>query len=127
MEKAELIKEIFLDSLFARRQKDRKGVYFPHYLYDNDPKKFFATFRYRFSKKDAVIVRVHINLYNEEDNVQIGLTHIRTVRGAKHTRTFYSSTRKIIGRGLDEIIADISPILGERLARAQVIYNEKQK
>lgn len=127
MEKTKLIEEIFLDSLFGRKQKERAGIYFPHCLFDDDPKKFFATFRYRFSKQDAIIVRVHINLYNEHDNVQLGLTHIKTVRGAKHTRTFYSNTRKILGRGLDEIIRDVAPVLAERLSKAQVIYNAKKK
>lgn len=127
MEMNQLIEEIFLDSLFGRKQKSRKGVYFPHYLYDGDPKKFFGTFRYRFSKKDAIIVRVEINLYNEENNVRLGLTHIKTVRGAKHTKTFYSKSSRILGRGVDEIIRDTAPILAERLMSAQRLYDAKQK
>lgn len=131
MDKQELIETIFLDSYFCKENKERDYEHYVKALSPQDGIGFFGTFRVKLNKTAALVVGVHIDVSKPEFNTQYRITYVDSGQQPKTryrkwlTITFFRKREHFNGLGVDEIIRRVSPILAEKVIKAENLYNGK--
>lgn len=130
MERRNLIENIFLDAYFGKEDKKRDYDHYVKPLNPEDGIGYCCVFRIRLSKTAAILVGIQVDLSNQEKNTNIYLTYIDSGQEPKTryrkwlTKTFFRRREHYLGLGIDEIIRKVSPILAEKLEKAEGLYHE---